>query len=107
MRIKFLGEQGGSVEDALKNGFREEFLNSPSVLSAYLARLTYDESPEYSVALCIRSTSGTDSVLQGRLVRVFTSIFRPDQSLDTLFIRADQELELQQVCKPFYERPNP
>jgi hypothetical protein len=105
--IEFVGEQVGPVEDDLKAEFCKELRHFPSVLSAYLARLTYDDSPDHSVALCIRSSTGLDPNLQLKLAEVFSSIFRPDQYLDTLFISEDQEKKLELVCHPFYERPNP
>jgi hypothetical protein len=102
-RIEFIGEQSGTVEDELKGKFRELFAKTPTVLCAYLARLSYGDPAGYSVALCIRSTAGVDQPLQKRLAQLFTDMFRRDQYLDTLFIRDDQEQELKKVCRPFYE----
>ena len=52
-RIAFVGEQTGSVEDDLKVKFRQMFLATPAVQTAYLARVCYGDASDYSVALCI------------------------------------------------------
>ena len=103
-QIFFLGEQSGQVEDELKALFSQELNRNTSVLSAYLARLSYGKTPGYSVALCIRSTIGIDAALEQRLGQIFSRIFRTDQHFDTLFVREDQELELKMVCRPFYQK---
>jgi hypothetical protein len=102
-RIQFVGEQAGPVEDDIKAKFREVLADTPTVRSAYLARLSYGEPTGYSVGLCIRSSGGLDHSLQKRLVQIFTDTFSCDQHLDILFIREDQEQELQRVCRPFYD----
>jgi hypothetical protein len=104
-KIEFIGEQAGPVEDELKAKFCREFKRGPSIRavgSAYLARLSFGDSSQYSIALCIRSSVGVDHPLQKRLAQVFAEVFRSDQFLDILFIRDDQEQELRKVCKPFY-----
>ena len=103
-RIDFIGEQAGPVEDELKEKFCAVFSATPTVKSAYLARVSYGEPTGYSVSLCIRSTLGVDERLQHRLGEIFTSSFRKDQHLDTLFLREDQEARLKKVCKAFYEK---
>jgi hypothetical protein len=101
-RIQFVGEQAGPVEDDIKAKFRQVLADTPTVRSAYLARLSYGE-PGCSVGLCIRSSVGLDHSLQKRLTQIFTDTFSCDQHLDILFIREDQEQELQRVCGPFYD----
>jgi hypothetical protein len=103
-RIDFIGEQSGTVEDELKARLREIFDATPSVRSAYLARLSYGEPTGYSVGLCIRCSTGVDQKLQQQLGEVFAKTFRSNQYLDILFIREDQELVLKNVCKAFFER---
>ena len=102
-QIEFVGEQAGPVEDDLKTSFRQLFAKTPTVRSAYLARLSYGEPSGNSVGLCIRSTVGVDDPLQKRLGQIFTGMFRREEHIDILFIRDDQELELKKVCSPFYE----
>ena len=100
--ITFIGEQAGPVEDDLKSRFREILSHTPTVQSAYLARLSVGD-PEYTVGLCIRSSVGKDDLLRDRLARVFAELFRAEEHLDILFIRDDQEAELRKVCRAFYE----
>jgi hypothetical protein len=105
-KIVFVGEQSGPVEDTLKAKFSESFAQIPAVQSAYLARLSYDETQGYSVGLCIHSNAGIDQDLQEQLGKVFAKVFSSDQYLDILFIQADQELQLRKVCRAFYESAN-
>ena len=102
-RIEFLGEQIGAVEDEIKERFCAVFDQVPTVQAAYLARLSYGEPQGYSVALCVRSTTGCDDRLQERLGRVFAAMFKFDQCLDILFLQDDQERDLRKICRPFYE----
>lgn len=103
-RIDFVGEQSGPVEDEIKARFREVLAATPTVQSAYLARLSYGDWSSYSVGLCIRSSVGVDKRLGKRLGQIFTEMFRRDEHLDTLFMGEDQEAELKKVCAAFYER---
>jgi len=102
-RIDFVGEQAGPADDDLKKRFCEVFVHTPTVQSAYLARLSYGDSPGYSVGLCIRSSVGLDEPLEKRLAQVFAEVFRSEEHLDIMFIRGDQEKALKKVCSPFYE----
>ncbi len=102
-RVEFVGEQSGPTEDELKTRFVPALQQSPSVASAYLARVSYGESSDQSVALCIRSTAGTDDRLRGRLASIFTAMFCADAHLDIIFIRDDQEQQLKRVCHAFYQ----
>ena len=103
-RIDFVGEQDGPVENDLKSRFRQVFTSTPTVQSAYLARLSYGDQSNFSVGLCIRSSIGADQQLRKRLAEIFAEIFRADEHLDILFLREDQEIELRKVCKTFYEQ---
>ena len=102
-RIDFLGEQTGNIEDLLKTQFRNSLSVKPDVQRAYLARVSYDGSRNFSVALCLRAAGGVDGELQQQLGKVFTNIFRKDQFLDILFIHEAQENELRKVCRAFYQ----
>jgi hypothetical protein len=103
-RIEFIGEQAGRVEDDLKIRFRDVLTRTPAIQRAYLARLSYGEPTGYSVALCIRSSAGIDHALQKRVGEIFAEVFRADEHLDILFMREDQEADLEKVCRAFYER---
>jgi hypothetical protein len=103
LRIDFVGEQAGPVEEELKSQFGRVLERSTPVRSAYLARVSYGEPLGYSVALCIRSTSGSDDCLRHCLASIFAETFRSEEYLDIIFIRDDQEERLKRVCNAFYE----
>ena len=102
--IDFVGQQVGAVEDALKAAFTEVFVATPTVQSAYLARIYRGNSSAQTVALCLRSTIGVDDKLEERLNVIFRQRFRHDQHLDVLFLIEEDELRLREVCPPFHER---
>jgi hypothetical protein len=103
-RIEFVGEQAGPIEDGLKARFCHLFASIHTVESAYLARVSYGDDSHYSVALCIRSLIEVDQQFRERLAQIFAEVFRTDQHLDILSMRDDQEMQLQKVCRPFYQR---
>jgi hypothetical protein len=102
--VDFVGQQAGYAEDALKAAFREVLLVTPTVQSAYLARVYRGNAPKQSVALCIRSLIGVDDKLEDRLTEIFRARFLPDQRLDFLFLLPEEEGRLREVCPPFYLR---
>jgi hypothetical protein len=102
--VDFVGQQSGPAEDELQAAFCEVLASTPTVQSAYLARIYRGRAPQASVAVCIRSSIGVDDKLEERLSAVFRSRFRPDQSLDFLFLLPEEELRVRDVCPPFYEQ---
>src|SRR5262245_8778396 len=102
--VDFVGQQAGAVEDELKNAFRHVLAATPTVLSAYLARIYRGKMPQQCVALCIRSAIGVDDKIEELLTTIFRARFRRDQSLDFLFLLEEEEFKLREVCPPFYER---
>ena len=102
--IDFVGQQAGDAEDGLKAAFREVLIATPTVHTAYLARIYRGNASTQTVALCIRSAIGVDDKLEERLVVLFKQRFRHDQQLDVLFLIEDDELRLREVCPPFFER---
>jgi hypothetical protein len=100
--VDFVGQQAGPVEDELKSAFVQVIAATPTVQSAYLARIYRGSTP--SVAVCIRSTIGMDDKVEDRLSQIFRSRFRGDQRLDFLFLMEEEEMRLREVCPPFYER---
>ena len=102
--VDFLGQQAGPVEDELTTAFLPVIAATPTVQSAYLARIYRSKATKPSVALCIRSTIGEDVKVEDRLAAIFKSRFRDDQSLDFLFLLEEEENRLRSVCPPFYER---
>lgn len=102
--VDFIGPQTGPGEEALKADFRHVLATTPTVQSAYLARIYRGNASYPSVALCIRSSIGVDDKTEDRLNAIFRSRFRQDQSLDFLFLLEEEEARLREVCPPFYER---
>jgi hypothetical protein len=104
--IKFLGEQDGSPERALKFRFINLFREKPIVRRAYLARTDYGDATGANVALCVKSSAGEDMALVSDVSAIFAEMFGIHEHLDVLFVRDDQEQQLRAVCAPFYERPS-
>jgi len=102
--IDFIGPQSGPGEEALKADFRQVLVMTPTVQSAYLARVYRGNESFPTVALCIRSSIGVDDKTEERLSTLFRSRFRQDQRLDFLFLLEEEEERLRAVCPPFYER---
>lgn len=102
--IDFVGQQAGPAEDELKGAFLQVLAATPTVHSAYLARIYRGKAPRPSVALCLRSAIGVDDKVEEKLADIFRQRFRGDQGLDFLFLLEDEEIKLREVCPPFYER---
>jgi len=99
---RFVGEQDGAPERDLKACFSEIFRQEAMVQSAYLARAEYGDGTGVHVTLAIRHRDGKDRSLISKLASVFADIFGSHEHLDMMFIREDEERELQAVCVPFY-----
>ena len=97
--VHFLGEHDGPPERELKVALSGEFLRTPGVRAAYLARVRYGGGEPAELALCIRSVAPEDVPLVGRVGRVYGGK-RPH--LDVLFLDEVQEAALAAVCPPFY-----
>jgi hypothetical protein len=99
---RFVGEQDGVSERDLKACFVELFRKQPTVERAYLALAEHGDGRGVHVTLALRCPSGEDPSLIRRLANTFSSMFGSHEHLDMMFIREDQERQLQAVCKPFY-----
>jgi len=106
-RIRFVAEQDGIPERKLKAALTEVFDRFQSIDKAYLARVSYDESTETSVTLCLSSSQNVTLPLVEALTRSFASLFNKDQHLDMLIVRAPQLAQLEAVCRPFYSQKSP
>jgi len=102
--VDFIGPQTGPGEEALKSEFRRVFSVTPTVQSAYLARIYRGTASHPSVALCLRSSIGVDYKLEDELAGIFRARFRHDQRLELLFLLEEEEMRLREVCPSFYER---
>jgi len=102
-RIEFVAEQIGGPENELKKRLSEAF-GGRAVGSAYLARVRYDESPDFPVALCLRDASPNDEVLLSAIQRIVASVFQSSVQLDIIFITAADVSRIEAVCAAFYRR---
>jgi hypothetical protein len=102
-QVRFIAEQDGPIEQALKRTLIEVFHNNKTVTGAYLAAIDYGELTTYSVALCLRALSSPDRALMERIGSVFASLFSSEEHLDILFLSDEQEKNLLMVCRAFYE----
>jgi hypothetical protein len=98
--IRFLGEQDGEAERALKSELVKYFKSTGDVESAYLAVIESGRGP--SVTLCLRHTGGRESVLASGVGEVFSRLFRTSEHLDIIFLNEGQRAEISKVCPPFF-----
>jgi hypothetical protein len=99
--VRFLGEQDGGPEQVLKQSLRSLLVSRPAVARGYLARVNYGDPAAHEVALCIGGP--TDEVLVKEVASAFANQFGRAAHLDVMFLSPAQEIELRQVCRPFYE----
>jgi hypothetical protein len=103
--VVFLSEQNGPADEEFKRRMAHLFSQSPSVVQrAYLARLTYDGSPEPTVVLCMRHVETIEHELLRGFRHMSGEIHRKGDFYDTMILDEAQEQALKQVCKPFYEQ---
>ena len=102
-QIVFLGEQDGPPERELKGRWAQLFSAEKGVSRAYLVRVTYEQSPAQSVALCLRAEAGQDTRLLEKVAKVFASMFGRHAHLDIMFINEAQERALAKRCRPFFD----
>jgi hypothetical protein len=88
----------------LKATLTKLFDQHGSVGKAYLVRVTYDEAPETSVALCLASATPTDAPLVDGIRKVFANQFQTGSHLDILFVSASEVPRLERTSAPFYTR---
>jgi hypothetical protein len=105
-KIIFLGEQDGAIEQELKNVLSRYLSGIPNVSAAYLARVSYAESPQPKVALCLSGGSEDALGLVTSIQGLFSKRFSATQSLDILFLSEPQLTVINFVAKPFYPQAN-
>lgn len=101
--VEFLGEQNGIPERNFKARVLE-LLDNSGVSKAYLARVRYADGQQ-GIALCLSAGAAEKQTLLGKLGAEFKSMFRPDVSLDILFLTPAQAQQIPSVCAPFFSRP--
>ena len=101
--VRFIAEQEGEIEQEFKRKLIDFFEDHQSVTKAYLAVVDYGTPATFTVALCLRTSSGSEQSLVKSIGNVFSSIFSSAEHLDILFLDDDQEMRLMRVCRPFYQ----
>ena len=99
--VRFVGEQDGERERALKAALAEFFRADGVVKRAYLARLELGE--ERTVGLCLKAEPPPDDSYPQRIAELFTRVMGSGGSMDVLFLEPAQETELARVCRAFYD----
>jgi hypothetical protein len=101
--VQFVGEQDGPVEQDIEARWKPILSRHSEVRSAYLALGTYDQSQSYQPVLCIRSSRADDARLVDELAAPFKEVFSRDCALDIMFLSAEKEVEVRNVCPAFYQ----
>ena len=101
--VRFLCEQDGPPERALKEKLIPLLQKDRAVRRAYLAQVDYGEPSEPAVALCLSAQEPRESLVR-EVGAVFSGMFGSHQCLDTMFVDRDQERRLSAICGPFFER---
>jgi len=103
---RFLCEQSGPAETELKALLLPVFAKYTAIRSAYLVRVTYGDALSYDVALCLTTAAGIEEPeLVVEVDSIFDEMFGPREHLDILFVEAQREKQLQEVCRPFWRGP--
>jgi hypothetical protein len=104
--LRFVAEQDGEVERALKAKWVSILAEHGGVTRAFLARATSAVVPEPSVTLCICPQSAQAEALVQALARPLHETLGSDQHLDIVFLNATLEAEVSRVARPFFPQPN-
>jgi len=101
--LKFVGEQDGPVEQILKIRLSQLFERQNKIWRAYLARARVDNSEGAGVILGLRAKGDPDKTMLEQIGSAFASIFSVTVHLDIVFLTEEQEGELAQVCRCFWD----
>jgi hypothetical protein len=101
--VLFLGEQDGPVERELKAYLAEScFASQRGIFSAYLARVSYWETPGVAVALCLWGDKENAAAIVECIGAAFQRQFNAAEHLDIFFMDEVQHQAMGKVAKPFY-----
>jgi hypothetical protein len=90
-------------ELVLKRQLTSEFLDEPTIIRAYLAKVDFGPETGPSVALCLKVTTASPDRLLKRIANVFAQLFS-GENLDVLFLTDEQEEGIRPVCQTFFSR---
>jgi type III secretion system (T3SS) SseB-like protein len=103
-QIIFLSEQDGAVEQNLKTHLRAQFQCGLEIRKAYLARVRYESSNDQKVALCLVDDDVDRPAIVERIGTIFRGIFKTTESMDIVFLSAEQQKQIGSIAKAFYEQ---
>jgi hypothetical protein len=98
--IRFLREQDGVPERALKLRLSALFRRDARIARAYLVR-TDPKQGTGPVVLGLQASSADEQLLL-EIGTVFASVFGDDEHLDILFLSSEQEVRCAFVCPAFF-----
>ncbi len=101
-KIKFIFEQDGPPEQKLKTELSKLFISDRNIFKAYLIRIVYESSNDYTVALCVAMTSGDEIMIVRKIANIFSKMFGEDQHLEIMFLDDKMETKVAGACGPFY-----
>lgn len=99
--VRFIGEQDGPPERTMKDRLSYALKQLEEPLRAYLCQVQYEGENQANVALCVATESALRNEIEETAIGVFQKIFNERTHLDSLFLTAAQEKEIEAVCRPF------
>ncbi len=100
--VTFRAEQDGPTEQGLKTKLVDCLSSEKGVTIAYLVCVSYGESSEQKVALCLKGDDRNAQKVVRSIGDVFRKTFKSTESLDILFLTESQLQEVSSVARPFY-----
>ena len=98
--ITFISEQDGPIERQLKTALLPA-IRRAGAERAYLARASFQGSPDTAVILCLAAPENSSAVRE--ISEVFAVLFNASEHLDILFLTGSRhEASLSAVCRPFF-----
>jgi hypothetical protein len=103
-KVQFRSEQDGPIEQELKRRIIVSIQPMMSVQAAYLVRVSYDDSLQQKVALCLKGITEQPQDIARQIGGIFHQMFNAAESLDILFLDPNQEREIDLVARAFFNR---
>ncbi len=98
--VSFLYEQDGPNEGLLKDKLSQLFRQDRSIERAYLVMARLQDNS--GVVLGLATRFGPEARIVKNVQSAFASVCNTKEHLDVLFLTAEQEAQLTEVCKPFF-----
>lgn len=101
-QVLFVAEQDGEPERLLKSQVEPLLRDAGLQGRGYLCQVRYGDDRTPTVALCLHVESILRDDLEHEVGAIFSSIFNASTSLDIIRLSAEQNVEIAEVCRPFY-----